>query len=230
MLLRNRFFQRLGGGRLERLGIGIVSRVQLLALGAHKEKDTLRRIKKMRRERRSLLTAFESFQVYSLARAQRKRPGAYAEVGVFDGGSAKMLCEGKGDKPLHLFDTFEGLPQGDEHDRRVHREHQYASSLESVRGYLGGFENVQFHPGLFPDSAAGVEETQYALVHFDVDLYQSTIDCLNYFYPKMVPGGIMLSHDYSILAGVKKALHEFLADKPEELIELPTTQCMVIKL
>ncbi len=39
----------------------------------------------------------------------------------------------------------------------------------------------------------------------------------------------MLSHDYSILAGVRQAFAEFLADKPEDLIELPTTQCMVIK-
>jgi hypothetical protein len=39
----------------------------------------------------------------------------------------------------------------------------------------------------------------------------------------------MLSHDYSILAGVERAFAEFLADKPEGLIDLPTTQCMVIK-
>ena len=34
----------------------------------------------------------------------------------------------------------------------------------------------------------------------------------------------------SILAGVKAAFQEFLADKPEPLVELPSTQCMVIKL
>jgi hypothetical protein len=40
----------------------------------------------------------------------------------------------------------------------------------------------------------------------------------------------MITHDYDILAGVQKAFKEFLADKPEGLIELPTTQCMVVKL
>jgi hypothetical protein len=39
----------------------------------------------------------------------------------------------------------------------------------------------------------------------------------------------MLSHDYSVLSGVKQAFTEFLADKPEDLIELPSTQCLVIK-
>jgi hypothetical protein len=46
----------------------------------------------------------------------------------------------------------------------------------------------------------------------------------------MTPGGVILSHDYSILAGVKQAFEEFLADKPERPIELPSTQCMLIKL
>jgi hypothetical protein len=45
----------------------------------------------------------------------------------------------------------------------------------------------------------------------------------------MSPCGIILSHDYSILTGVKQAFEEFLADKPEELVELSTTQCMVIR-
>ena len=73
-------------------------------------------------------------------------------------------------------------------------------------------------------------EAEYAFVHFDVDLYEGTKACLEYFYPRMIPGGIMLSHDYSILAGVSQAFHEFLEDKEEPLLELPSTQCMVIKI
>jgi len=53
---------------------------------------------------------------------------------------------------------------------------------------------------------------------------------LEYFYPRMIPGGVILSHDYSLLAGVEKAFTEFFADKPEEVIDLPTTQCLVFKL
>ena len=70
----------------------------------------------------------------------------------------------------------------------------------------------------------------YAFAHFDVDLYEGTLGCLEYFYPKMIHGGIMLSHDYSLLAGVEQAFTEFFADKPEEVIDLPTTQCLVFKL
>jgi hypothetical protein len=95
---------------------------------------------------------------------------------------------------------------------------------------LADYPQVTYHPGLFPESAADVPEQQYCLAHFDVDLYDSTLACLEYFYPRMIPGGVMLSHDYGILAGVEQAFQEFFADKPEGIIEQPTTQCLVFKL
>ena len=160
----------------------------------------------------------------------KKYAGAYAEVGVFKGASAKLICEVKGEKTLHLFDTFEGLPEASKEDRNIHQKGQYAYGLEDVQQYLSAYDNVQYHKGLFPDSTADVPDQQYAFVHFDVDLYEGTLACLEYFYPKMVHGGVMLSHDYGILAGVEQAFTEFFADKPEEVIELPTTQCLVFKL
>lgn len=107
---------------------------------------------------------------------------------------------------------------------------QYACSLESVQKYLSGYPNVSFYKGLFPDTAGPVSNERFSFVHFDVDLYESTLGCLEFFYPRMIPGGIMLSHDYSLLSGVREAFAKFLADKPEGLIELPTTQCMLVKL
>jgi len=227
----NERFQRfVGGGWIEQTYLNTVSWIQLIVLGAHKDRETMRRLKLARKGRKSLMSAYEMWMVYSFARSQSRRPGAMAEVGVFQGVSAKLICQCKGDKELHLFDTFEGLPERSHSDRNVHRTGQYATSVESVRAHLDGFENVHFHKGLFPDSAAGLEEKPYCFVHLDVDLYESTLAGLQYFYPKMVPGGVILSHDYSILAGVKKAFDEFMADKPEGLVEMPSTQCVVAKL
>ncbi len=227
--MKNRRFQRLGGGALERMGLRLWSRLQFNALQGRKAPQVVSLLREIHREKRSLMSAFEQFLVYSLARAQHTLPGAMAEVGVYRGASAKLICETKGDKPLHLFDTFAGLPASSEEDRGVHRVGQYACSLEDVKAYLAKYENVHFHAGLFPDSTAGVVEQQYCFAHFDVDLYAGTLACLNYFYPRMVRGGIMLSHDYGILAGVEQAFQEFFADKPEGIIEQPTTQCMVVK-
>lgn len=230
MWMKSPWFQKLGGGGLERFGLRLWSRLQFTALHSHKDKETVDLLWKIHRDRRSLLSAFEAYLVFAVARAQAKQPGDYAEVGVYKGASAKLICEAKGDKKLRLFDTYEGLPPQSAYDPGVHREHQYACSLESVREYLNGYSNIEFYKGVFPESAKGVPEAQYAFAHFDVDLCEGTLGCLEYFYPRMIPGGIMLSHDYGLLSGVEKAFDEFFADKPEGIIDQPTTQCMVIKL
>ena len=230
MWMKNRVFQRLGGGWFERFGLSLWSRLQFSALNARKDKQVVNLLSEIHREQRSLLSAFEQYLVFSVARAQSRLPGAIAEVGVFRGGSAKLICEVKGDKALHLFDTYEGLPESSKEDRGVHRKHQYACSVEDVQEYLKAYENVLFHKGLFPETTANVPDQQYCFAHFDVDLYEGTKACLEYFYPRMVPGGIMISHDYGLLAGVEKAFQEFFEDKPEGIIDQPTTQCMIVKL
>ncbi|MEX2111897.1 MAG: TylF/MycF/NovP-related O-methyltransferase [Pirellulales bacterium] len=231
MWLRIPCVQRfLGGGLLERTGIGIVSQLELLGLGGHKESKVLRLIRGVRRKRRSLVTANEAFMVHALAKAQSKHDAHMAEVGTYQGGTARMICEAKGSRPLHIFDTFEGLPPSHAQDRNVHRLNQYACSLESVQTYLSDYPHVSYYKGCFPSTADGVADLKFSFVHFDVDLYEGTRACLEYFYPRMIPGGVMLSHDYSILSGVRTAFEEFMADKPEGLIELPTTQCMLMKI
>ncbi|PIZ94190.1 hypothetical protein COX84_05420 [Candidatus Micrarchaeota archaeon CG_4_10_14_0_2_um_filter_49_7] len=64
--------------------------------------------------------------------------------------------------------------------------------------------------------------------HIDVDLYQSTVDCLNFFYPRMQAGGVIISHD-AHLGGVNKAFEEFFKDKPEPIIMLPMDYGIAVK-
>lgn len=230
MWMKSKWFQSMGGGRMEQFGLRLWSRLQFTALHGRKSPEVVKLLVDVHNDKRSLMSAFESFTVYAAARSQTHRPGDFAEVGVYRGASAKLIAEVKGDKMFRLFDTFEGLPPGSEHDPGVHRENQYRCSLESVQKYLSAYSNLSFHKGVFPHSTCGVPEAKYAFAHFDVDLYEGTKACLEYFYPRMIPGGIMLSHDYGMLSGVEKAFDEFFADKPEKVFELPTTQCMVTKL
>lgn len=227
----NPVLQRLiGDSFLERMLVGYVARSELFMLKRHKNPDTVRLIRQVRKDRQSLQTAAEQFVVHSVARAYGQVPGDFAEVGVFQGCSARLICDAKGDKPLHLFDTFEGLPAPSEKDRGVHEAGWFACSLESVQEYLRGYPNVHYYKGLFPQSAAGLEANRFAFVHLDVDLYESTLESLKFFYPRMPPGGVILSHDYSLLSGVKQAFEEFCRDKTERPVELPSTLCMLIKL
>jgi O-methyltransferase len=95
---------------------------------------------------------------------------------------------------------------------------------------LQGYSNMHFHQGLFPSTTAGLDHLRFSFVHLDVDLYQSTKDGLEWFYPKLNRGGMLISHDYPEAKGVVKAFHEFFADKPECLIELNGTQVGFVKI
>lgn len=231
MWLKNPRMQRLVGrwNCLMDWAVDAVAVWQFVALRGHKDPETVAFIRRIRKERYSLCTPFEAWLVFSLAQAQSRLEGDMAEVGVFAGATAKLLCEAKGPRRLHLFDTFAGLPEPSDFEKQVHTKNQFACSLDSVQAYLASYPNVNYHAGRFPDTAEPLNGVRLSFAHFDVDLYESTLACLEFFYPRMVPGGIMLSHDYSMLAGVKKAFDEFLADKPEQAIELPTTQCMIVK-
>lgn len=169
----------------------------------------------------------EAFLIYSTAQNTGKIEGDIAEVGVFKGGSAKLICEAKGGRTLHLFDTFKGIPSVGEEDAPFHVG-QFAASLDSVSDYLKDYRNVHFHEGIFPETAEPVKNNRFSFVHLDVDTHESTLACLTFFYPRLSQGGVIITHD-SLEPGVNRAFYEYFEDKPEPIIELFHSQALVVK-
>lgn len=174
-----------------------------------------------------LLSLTEAIQLYEMARSSTKIEGDFAEVGVYKGGSALLISAIKKDKTFHLFDTFAGLPELSKIDT-LFEKGQYAADLETTKRKFNKIKNVKFYPGIFPQTAKGLK-SKFAFVHLDVDLYSSTRDSLAWFYPRMTKGGILISHDYSLAEGVKRAFDEFFKDKQEVVIKTAGTQGFIIK-
>ncbi len=63
-----------------------------------------------------------------------------------------------------------------------------------------------------------------SFVHIDIDLYRPTRDSLEFFYPRMNDGGIIIVDDFALCAcpGATRAVEEVLSGKPEQMISLPT--------
>jgi len=183
-----------------------------------------------RKERKCLLQPIEAAQLMLALEAVSKIPGDVAEVGSFEGVSAKLLAATDRRRTLHIFDTFEGLPEPSEKDSAGFYSGQYRASEAEVKKYLQDF-NVRIYKGFFPSTAGPITDKMFAFVHLDVDLYDSTKACLEFFYPRMALGGIILTHDYAAREeGVYRAFKDFFADKPEPVIELGGNQGMVVKL
>ena len=97
---------------------------------------------------------------------------------------------------------------------------------------INGNDQVEIHPGYFPDSASAVSEETFALVNIDADLYKPTKTGLEFFYPRLNPGGVLFVHDYNEKwPGVMKAVDEFLRTIPEVAIPIPDRDgtIMIIK-
>jgi O-methyltransferase len=184
------------------------------------------------RDGRTLLSIREAYNIRLYLSRSVGLGGAVAELGVYKGGGSKLICEFKGDAPLHLFDTFEGMPEVDG-TVDLHRAGDFSdTALSSVEKYLEGYPGCIFHPGVFPATTTALpEDVEFCFVHLDVDIYESTLSGLEYFYPRLRKGGILISHDYNSATcpGVRRAFDEFFADRPDDVTVLWDTQCMVKK-
>lgn len=156
-------------------------------------------------------------------------PGAAAELGVYKGAFARCINALLPERTLYLFDSFEGFdPQEAARERASHplgegflQSHRNTAE-EAVLRALPHPERAVLMPGLFPASLNGLEE-RFALVSLDVDLEESTLAGLRYFYPRLSNGGFLMLHDYNSpkLPGVRAALTRFEAELGRRLPAVP---------
>lgn len=167
-----------------------------------------------------------------MSHASRLR-GAFAEVGVYRGASAELVCTANTDSAINLFDTFSGVPDCRATANERHRKGDFADTgLLLVQRRLARFPNVVFHEGALSESlqVLAEETTPYAFVHLDSDLYHPTHEALAHFFPRLMPGGVLLAHDWNSVscAGVRQAFDEYFSDKHVVVIPLWDTQCLVM--
>lgn len=148
--------------------------------------------------------------------------GGVAEAGVFRGEFAADINSAFPDRKLYLFDSFEGFSKSDlEGEQQYHSldgtagNHFTETSIELVMSKMKQKDMVEIRKGYIPDTFRGLENERFCFVNLDMDLYKPTKAALEFFWPRMIPGGGILIHDYSddsIYAKLKQAVQEF-ADK-----------------
>jgi hypothetical protein len=141
--------------------------------------------------------------------ATKTPPGCFVEVGVYQGGSARVLYDLalSQQRTLYLYDTFTGIPWKavvDEHDIGEYGD----TSLDEVKAHC---PNAVITAGIFPHSA--VEMGPVAFVHLDCDQYRSYQESIEYLAPKMIRGGIMWFDDSMALYGARLAVMDALGDR-----------------
>lgn len=145
--------------------------------------------------------------------------GAVAEAGVFQGQTARFINTFFPDRKLYLFDTFEGFNKFDQINddkRNLYNEKiDYSETSEELVLQRMHFpQNCVIKKGWFPESTEDVKEV-FAFVRLDMDLYNPIYSGLEFFYPRMQPGGYIVVHDCRSknFEGARKALIDFCTEK-----------------
>lgn len=181
------------------------------------------------------------FTLIQFARSVRCLPGSTVECGVYRGVGSALICktlEGtyRNGARHYGFDSFDGLPDLTTKDQpktgaSVWKRGSLRSVEETVREYLRPFPFCHLEKGWIPERFGLVQDESFRLVHIDVDLHDPTRDCLEFFYPRTVKGGVLLFDDYgsAYCPGARAAIERFFQDRPEHVIELVSGQAFAIK-
>lgn len=155
--------------------------------------------------------------------------GAIAECGCFKGLSSLLMLNCIKNRnysyvgqDFYIYDSFEGLSEPSEEDKisnenqsnlnlrntNLSKQGMFSADEGQVRQTMREFPGVTLKKGWIPGSLKDEKKRKYRFVHVDVDLYDPTHGALEYFWPLMVEGGIIICDDYN-WPGARRAVIEF---------------------
>lgn len=148
--------------------------------------------------------------------------GDFVETGIWKGGSIilayKLYKEYNINKKVYAYDSFEGLPKPDAEKYPVDKGDihwtlpELTVSLEEVKENFKIFgdidESVVFVKGWFRDTMPVNNIEKISVLRLDGDMYESTIEVLDYLYPKLSIGGFCIIDDF-IHKGANAAVMDY---------------------
>ena len=185
---------------------------------------------------RTLVSPDRCYVLYTLLRQTLKIDADIVECGVYRGGTAAMIAKviaetGVEGKKLYLFDTFNGMPDTDK-KRDLHMKGDFAdTSAKEVETFVNEPEIAIIKKGFIPETFIGLESSRFAFAHIDVDIYKSIMDSLEFIWPRLSAGGIVVFDDYGFPScpGARQAVDQFFAGTAIHPLCLPTGQAVVFK-
>lgn len=162
--------------------------------------------------------------------------GDFVECGTNRGGSAMMLLKYLGaeleSRPFYLFDTFRGLdPDLSLKHEREHYAQLYPECHAQVVERFGPYSNVRVVRGSIPATLPNSGIGQVAFLHLDLNAAGPERAALEYFWPKLARGGVVVLDDYNwvFCKSQKESLDEHARAIGRPILSLPTGQGILIK-
>jgi len=164
-------------------------------------------------------------------------PGDFVECGVnraFLSMSAMTAVDFRhaNDRHFYLFDTYCGLvPEQVTSDDQAAFRNVYPDTYDFVKGTFRDWKNVSVVRGIVPESLTKVSIERVAYLSIDMNCVKPEIEAIKYFWPRIVPGGIIILDDYGFPGHTaqKHAADDFAGSVGVKVLCLPTGQGLIIK-
>ncbi|MCA9359481.1 class I SAM-dependent methyltransferase [Candidatus Kaiserbacteria bacterium] len=190
--------------------------------------------------------------LYEAYKMIRDVPGVVVECGVYKGlsfatlATLRSLTENSSMRKLIGFDTFDKFAlTSDTRDKKIVEEIETVSGLECIStsdlmSYLskkgvGVSENIDLVKGDICFTAKAFAEenpgTRIALLSIDVDFGEPTQAILDYLYPLVTVGGVVLIDDYGTFPSESDVIDSFIEKNGYRLRQFPFARhpCYLIK-
>jgi len=160
---------------------------------------------------------------------QQKDKGNFAECGVYAGMSMFFVADLCTNKFVGV-DSFEGVSEPGKYDSDYFKSKKLSIDISFAKTFLKNFNNIDLYKGWIPEVFNIIDDKEYSYVNIDVDLYDPTKNSIEYFWPKIIKGGVLICDDYGSdkTPGARKAMNDFFG--VDNILELPTGQALVYKI
>jgi O-methyltransferase len=186
----------------------------------------------------TLVDKFRCYELWELVGQLGHLPGNFLEVGVWRGGTGALICHRANCLPskptVYLCDTFKGVCKATDKDLSYSGGEHADTSEQDVRELLAdlGCENFKILTGIFPDDhLETVSEETFCFVHIDVDVYQSAKDVLNFAWPRMPVGALVVFDDFGFdtCNGIAILVGEYQRDSDKLVIHNLNGHAILVK-
>ena len=153
--------------------------------------------------------------------------GDFIDCGVWYGLLPNTICEYTSfqneKRSYYLIDSFGSME--DSHPN-------YKEDIfKIVKKRFENYPNINIIRGLVPEALKQIQSQKVAYLAIDMNSSEPERAALEYFYHKIVTGGIIYLDDYGWgYPELRKVVDKFLEDKPETLLNFPSGNSIIVKL
>lgn len=138
----------------------------------------------------------------------------------------------KNERRFYMFDTFCGLVESmvSDADKGAYNS-RYEECYEETRNYFAKYPGLILVRGIVPESLSTVKIDKIAYLSIDMNCAAPEKAALEYFWPQMVSGGVILLDDYGWRGyeNQKRVHDDFARSVGHEVLPLPTGQGLIIR-